>query len=132
MEIGSEVRSEFDTDECVATINLFLNPIQAKWFESFERGVLRQGARWFLFPLWVGGELLDHTVRFRERPKMGSLADGHVTCAFTLDVGRREGLFPPDITEILIHVSPEEIAPLADILQRVVNVDWPVALPFPE
>ena len=129
MEIGSVSRMEFDTDETVATCTLWLKSIQAKWFEGFERDLTRQGTRWFIMPLWVGGELLDHVVKFRERPKLSQKTGEYCNYSFTLDVSRREGLFPADVTEFLIDVDPAELSPLVELLQTIVNVDWPRALP---
>lgn len=131
MEIGQVSRVEFDTDETIATCSLFLDRTQAKWFEGFERDYLRQGSRWFTMPLWIGGECLDHVVKFRERPKLGGLMGGYVTYTFTLNVSKREGLFPPDITELLLHVSPKELPEIDDFLQALVNIEWPSVLPFP-
>lgn len=36
MEVGTVIRSEFDTDEQEATCSLLLDQFQAAWFEAFE------------------------------------------------------------------------------------------------
>ena len=130
MEIGQVSRVEFDTDETVATCSLWVNALQAKWLVGFERDYLRQGTRWFTLPIWTGGELLDHGGRFRERPKLAEKVGEYATYTFSLSVQKREGLFTPDITELLLHVSPTEIPTIDDILQTLVNVSWPSALPY--
>jgi hypothetical protein len=132
MDIGTIYRVEFDTDETIATCTLFLNALQAKWFESFERDFLRQGSRWFKLKLWLGGELLEHTVRFRERPKLTAKDWEYSTYSLTLDVAKREGLMETFWVDVLIDIPPFLLRELDEILQPVVNIDYPLALPFAE
>jgi hypothetical protein len=131
MEIGAVKRREFDTDETIANCSIFLNAFQANWFEAFERDALRQGSRWFKMPLFTGGELLWHTVRFRGRPKSADKAGEYMTYSFQLDVEKREGLMPGDLAELLASFDdPDGLYMLDDLLQKLVNVDLPITLPF--
>jgi hypothetical protein len=131
MEVGSVYRVEFDTDESTATGSVFLSPLQAKWFETFERDVLKQGAIWFKMKLFVGGEYgIEHTVRFRDRPKLASKTGDYSTYTFTLDVARREGLMDAGLAEVLSIYEPEDFIKACDLLQTVVNIEWPEALPY--
>ena len=91
--IRGQFRVEFRTDEAVAACALFLNALQSNWFEAFERGLLRQGTRWFRMDLWVGGQMIEHRVRFRERPQQsGRTGLEYARYTFQLDLFRREGL----------------------------------------
>lgn len=130
MEDGTVRRVEFDTDETVCRCSLFLGPDDAAWFEAFERDCLGQGSGWMIMPLWVGGRLTDHAVRFRERPKLASKTGGWSTYSFSLDLSGRRGLMPLDLQEGLTAVSPEDLMAASDLLDRVVNDLWPAALPF--
>jgi hypothetical protein len=130
MEIGSVYRVEFDTDESVATCSLFLNPLGANWFEAFERDFLAQGSRWFYWTLFVGGQLVDHVVRFKDRPKLSEKSGDYSTYTFTLDIARREGLMPVVLVELLTALNPEQLMMMDEMLQKVVNVDLPKAMPF--
>jgi len=91
--INSQFRVEFRTDETTAACALILDTLQANWFETFERDLLRQGHRWFFMGLWVGGQMIEHRVRFRERPAMDAKYGVEwARYSFQLDVFRREGL----------------------------------------
>lgn len=130
MEVGAVSRVEFDTDESVATCSLFLKPFQANWFEAFERDLARQGTVWFTMPLWTGGRLLDHTVRFRERPTLAQKTGPYATYTFTLSVSKREGLIAADVAEILTELDPGRLAAMDDLLNVIVNDLLPASLPF--
>jgi hypothetical protein len=130
MEVGSAFRVEFNTDESSASCSLFLNKIQSDFFEAFERGLLKQGSVWFIMPLWVGGKLIDHTVRFQERPKLVEKLGPYTSYSFTLDVARREGLMSDFYVEFLLSVGPLEFMKLEEKLQMTLNEYYPIALPF--
>jgi hypothetical protein len=129
MEIGSLFRVEFDTDESTASCELFLNAIESNWFEGFERSVLYQGSKWFILPLWVGGQLLDHTVRFRERPRLTEKNGEYSTYAFKLDVSKRNDLMDGELIELLTEHDPEELMKASDLLQIVTNERFPASMP---
>jgi hypothetical protein len=130
MEVGSTFRVEFDTDETTASCSLFLNPFQSNWFEAFERSFLAQGSKWFIIPLWVGGQLVDHTVRFRERPKLTSKHGPYSTYAFTLDLSKREDLLSEGNVAIFIEIDPFELYSVTSLLQIIVNINYPKSLPY--
>lgn len=107
MEIGAAYRVEFpDADECTATCSLFCDELQAAFFESFEKSLLKQGSIWFKMPLWVAGELQDHTVRFSDRIQLTSKNGPYTTYTFTLDVEKREGLMDEDLAKWLLTNNP--------------------------
>ena len=114
MEAGSQVRAEFNTDECVAECALFLEPISANWLEAFERQLLAQGTVWFWFPLWVGGRLQRHLARFRTRPKLSEKSGPYSVYRFSLDIGRREGLMEDWLCQLLLIYSPFLLTRLAE------------------
>jgi hypothetical protein len=131
MEVGASYRVEFDTDETIVTCNVFLKPLQASWLEGFERDVLAQGSRWFKMRLFVGGAYgEEHDVRFRERPKLTAKSGEYSTYTFSLDVAGRKGLMDPGLAEVLSTYEPEDFMRATDLLQTVVNIEWPQALPF--
>ena len=106
-EAGSIIRYQFDTDVNVAECTLILNRIQAAWFEQFERDVLKQGSVWFDFPLWIGGEVVYESCRFKTRPKAGSLIGLHTTYNFSLYVSKRSHLdLPQCLMELLACWPP--------------------------
>ena len=130
MEDGILRRVEFDTDETTARCSLFLGPEDAAWFEAFERDHLRQGSGWMIMPLWVGGSLTDHAVRFRERPKLSQKTGAWSTYSLSLDLAGRRGLMSEDLQGGLVEVGPEDLIAATDLLDVVVNDLWPEVLPF--
>lgn len=131
-EAGSIIRYQFDTDVNVADCTLILNRIQAAWFEQFERDVLRQGSVWFDFPLWIGGDIVYESCRFKTRPKAGSLIGLHTTYTFSLYVSKRSQLaFPKCLAEVFVCWPPcfffgfddalvELFPPLSNITEQAV------------
>lgn len=106
-EVGSIIRYQFDSDVNVADCTLILNRTQAAWFELFERDMLRQGTVWFEFPLWIGGEVVYESCRFKTRPKAGSLIGLHTAYTFSLYVSKRSQLaFPPCLAEVFVCWPP--------------------------
>lgn len=118
MEVGSIMRVEYDTDECSCDCTLILDRMQSTWFESFERGLMRQGSEWFRMPLQFGGCIDWQTVRFSSRPKAAEIIGvRHTAYTFTLDVYRRDNLLECDVlTEMLMCISPY------DFLTAVANI----------
>lgn len=120
MEEESVYRVEFDTDECEATCFMILDQDEAAFFEAFERGVLNHGCRWFEIPLWVGGELEEHTVRFKTRPQGGQPEGVNTPYTFTLAIAERK-LLCPDIAAALVMYSPHDLRMTARALCLAVN-----------
>ena len=127
-EAGSIVRRQFDTDENEADCTLVLNPLQSNWFEAFERDMLGQGTVWFNMPLWVGGEIENHLVRFKTRPKAGSLIGLHTSYSFTLSVAKRQ-LMNEAMAELLYLYGPEwfeeNMLPISSRLHEILHVESP-------
>lgn len=123
-EAGTLIRKEFDTDECAAECALVLNPAQAAWFEAFEHTLMEQGTEWFLFPLWVGGELSMHRVRFLSRPKSGGLIGLHTRYEFTLQVGERN-LLDGRWAALFMRLDPDSVLYLANKLHTILHVESP-------
>lgn len=127
-ETGNIVRRQFDTDEAEADCSLVLNQLQSNWFEAFERDMLGQGSTWFRMPLWVGGEIENHLVRFKTRPKAGSLIGLHTTYSFTLAVAKRE-IMPLNVAWLLYQYGPdfftEDFIPVSNRLHVILHVESP-------
>lgn len=92
-ELNSHFLVQFNTDESTIECSLLLDSLQSNWFEAFERDLLKQGSRWFLIDLWIGGQMKEHRARFKERPEANT-RDGEewIQYKFTLEIVRREGL----------------------------------------
>lgn len=121
-ESGGIIRYQFDSDVNVADCTLILNRMQSAWFETFERDFLRQGSVWFDFPLWIGGEIVYESCRFKTRPKAGSLIGLHTTYTFSLYVSSRSQLaYPKCITEILLCWSPRDFCCLHEAYSDLFN-----------
>lgn len=127
-EAGTVVRKQFDADESEADCTLVLNPLQANWFEAFERDMLGQGTVWFNMPLWVGGEVENHLVRFKTRPKAGSLVGLHTSYSFTLSVAKRQ-LMNKAMAEMLYLYGPnwfeEEMLLTSSWLHEILHIESP-------
>lgn len=127
-ESGNIIRRQFDTDEAEADCSLVLNQLQSNWFEAFERDMLGQGSVWFYMPLWVGGEIESHLVRFKTRPKAGSLIGLHTTYSFTLTVAKRE-IMPRNMAEFLYLNGPdafdESFIEISNRLHVILHVESP-------
>ena len=127
-ESGNIIRRQFDTDENEADCSLVLNQLQSNWFEAFERDMLGQGSVWFYMPLWVGGELENHLVRFKTRPKAGNLVGLHTTYSFTLSVAKRE-IMPRNVAELLYQYGPDfftdDLMSIASRLHEILHVESP-------
>jgi len=133
LEIGTQLRVVFDTDETTITCQLVLDSLSANWFEAFERDILVQGSRWFWLPVWVGGQTIDHLVRFKTRPQLGTREpgeEGYSVYSFELNVGKRQGLMEKEWVEFWLENDPYIFVQYEDKLQHVVNVLYPKALPF--
>ncbi len=112
-EVSSVIRYQFDSDINIAECKLILDSIQANLFEAFERDVLRQGSMWFEFPLWIGGEVVYETCRFKTRPKAS--VTGHLTIyTFTLYVAKRSTLYDACLAEVLFCWAPCDVAKISD------------------
>ena len=90
MEIGSRCRVLFDTDETTLNCDFLLRLDQLAFFEAFEKHLLRQGSVWFEMPIMAAGILQRHTVRFKERPKIGEFRGGFAVVGLVLDVAERK------------------------------------------
>lgn len=103
MEIGGVYRTEFNTDESTCDCSLILSPDESAWFESFERGVLEQGSTWFSLPLWVGGRVEEHVVRFRERPRLTGIHGCYTSYSMQLEVSGRHLLCADDAEALMVY-----------------------------
>ncbi len=132
-DIGSQMRVVFSSDESAIDCSLYLDSLGSNWFEGFERDALIQGSHWFYMPLWVGGQMVDHLVRFKTRPQMGTREAQSEYCTYTfqLEVGRRQELMEKGLVEWFIDNNPQDAIKTFERLQPIVNVKYPEALPFP-
>jgi hypothetical protein len=90
MEIGSRYRVLYDTDETTLNCDFVLNLEHLAFFEAFEKHLLKQGTIWFEMPVMTAGVIEHHTVRFKERPKMGDFRNGYSNVSMVLDVAERK------------------------------------------
>jgi hypothetical protein len=128
MEIGSRYRVIFDTDETTLNCAFLLRLDQLAFFEAFEKHLLRQGSVWFEMPIMAAGILQRHSVRFRERPKIGEFRGGFANVSMALDVAARKTL-DEGATWLLYQVGPDVFLDFEDRLHRCVNVKYPATLP---
>lgn len=98
--VGTSFQRGFGGDVCVAEVSLKLGKTQAMWLEKFERDVIIQGSRWFLFPVWYAGEVQWEMCRFKTRPKVSSVNGFHSTVQFSLYVQKRSNLLPECMVQI--------------------------------
>lgn len=131
MEIGGIYRVEFDTDEVVVNCQLTLDMFQSAWFEAFEANLLRQGSIWILMPIWVAGQLKEHVVMFKDRPKISSVVGLHTVYTLVLQISKRD-LMSADVAELLLYYSPPQIMDLSDRLNVVVNIEMPGVTILPD
>jgi len=132
MEVGSVLRVEFDTDECVVSCNLLMNNLQANYFEKFERDKLNQGSKWFSFPLWIGGQLINHSVRFRERPQMVGKQGPFSEYSFTLDLAERLDFMPDWMGDLFEVFSPDFIIFVGNKLHFILHTILPKSSNVPD
>lgn len=104
--VGTSFQRGFGGDVCIAEVSLTLNRLQAAWLERFERDETRQGAAWFDFPLWYGGEVHWEECRFKTRPKLQSVSGMYASYAFSLYVKKRSEIIPDCLAKILFCWPP--------------------------
>lgn len=124
MEIDGIVRVQFDTDETVCQCTLTLSENESAWFEAFEANLLKQGSIWFQLPLWIGGQIVPHIVRFKERPKVSSLLGLYTKYVLVLEVAQRE-LWSADVVESLLMHSPDDLIDWSNSLHYIMHVQAP-------
>jgi hypothetical protein len=132
MEVGSTKRVEFDTDECIASCTLICDDFQSDFLETFERDLLKQGSRWFLIKLWLGGQLKQQAARFRDRPQITGKAGMYSTYSFTLDVSKRDGLMDSGSAELLLIYGPDFINQAVNRLHYILHIEAPKVTTTPE
>lgn len=113
MDVGAVMRRLFDTDETVFQCQVQLEDCEASYFEAFEQWLLSQGSKWFLMPIWVGGEKQHYVAQFTERPKMDSVQGFTDFWSFSVRIKKR----------LLRPVSTIEVG------SRGFLVTWPKNLP---
>jgi hypothetical protein len=123
MEIGSRYRVLFDTDETTLSCNFYLRHDQRLFFESFEKHVLRQGSVWFEMPLLTGMVVEKHTVRFKERPKIGDFKNGYAIVSMVLDLEERK-TYDEIVTWFIYWFGPNGIS-IINRLHEVLHVEMP-------
>ena len=104
--VGTSFQHGFGGDVCTADVTLTLNRMQAAWLEQFERDMAVQGARWFDFPLWYGGEVHWEKCRFKTRPKLSAVDGLYSHFSFSLYVKRRSELLPDCMIELFACWPP--------------------------
>ena len=123
MEIGSRYRVLFDTDETVLNCDFVLKYDQLAFFEAFEKHLLRQGSLWFKMPILTAGNVEHHTVRFRERPKIGEFKNGIAFVSMVIDVAERKTFGEAEIW--LLYEFGPEIFTSFNRLHQVLHVEAP-------
>lgn len=121
MEVGTVIRSEFDTDEQEATCSLMLNQFQAAWFESFEANVLKRGTVWFYFPCWISGMLQYRKVRMKSRPKMVKTVALYSQYSLSLQVADR-GLWSARVVNAISDFGVESLMSWSDSVTDIISV----------
>lgn len=114
--VGTSFQQGFGGDVCVAEVSLTLNRAQAAWLEQFERDTARQGAVWFDFPLWHGGEVHWEKCRFKTRPKLGSVNGLYSSFSFSLYVWKRSDMLPGCMVKLFACWHPCFFGELEDAI----------------
>ena len=130
-EAGSIIRYQFDSDVNVADCTIILNSVQANWFEAFERDILAQGTVWFMFPLWIGGEVSYAKCRFKTRPKAGNLIGLHTTYTFSLYVAKRD-IVDGRIAAIMLELGMDGFEYIYNKLHHILHVQSPGLTTLPD
>ena len=123
MEIGGIYRVEFDTDETTLNCTVMLDQDELAFLEGFERHVLKQGTLWFDMDIYVAGVISTHTVRFKDRPKMGNVQGAYTTVTMALDVAERNTL-DTESTMLLYELGPDVLY-ASSRLHEVLHVNAP-------
>jgi hypothetical protein len=129
-DLSTTRRPEFNIDEVKISAKMSLSIKQVALFEWFERDILNQGARWFKMKVWIGGDLKDHIVRFRNRPKM-ALNGFWTEVAFELDLEQRD-LMHPTVVDWLIYLSPNELTFFLEEMRKLVHNFMPGLTVIPD
>lgn len=119
--IGTSFSNGFGGDVCSVDCTVFLSPAQCAAFEKFERDTLVQGAKWFKFPIWYGGEVHSEFCRFKTRPKASNRHGLWMEYSFSLYVQKRSELFPDCLTRIFACWHPCWFFEFNDSLLHVFN-----------
>ena len=130
MEVGTVIRSEFNTDEQEATCSLLLDQFQAAWFEAFEANVLNRGTVWFSFPCWISGEVQYRNVRMKARPKMSKISGLHSQYTLSLQVADRK-LWSASIVDALMKFGLSNLTSWGNSVARTLNVVSGITNPPP-
>lgn len=125
MDIGTVKRVEFTTDETIVNCALLLNPLELRFFETFERDLLRQGCTWFTMPLLLGGRVEKYKARFKGRPKIGNLQGLYATVSFVLEIEKRSLLDPGMARLLLLLAEPEAFPAISDDLHCLLHREMP-------
>lgn len=131
MEINSRFRVVFDTDETTLNCYFTLKLTQLMFYEPFEKYLLNQGSIWFKMPVMAGGFISMHTVRFRERPRMGEFNGGFANVTMVLDVAERNMLSEDDIWTLWELGGIDTFLYFEDLLQIIINKKYPVSMQIP-
>ncbi len=130
MEAGTVERAEYDTDEQNYSCTMTLEPTEAKFLESFEHVVLRQGTSYMMFPCWIAGELQTRKCKFVDRPKATKVLGVNTVYTFTLAVEDRD-LWSEDVTTALAIYAPDDLVAWSDGLDFVLATNLPGATELP-
>lgn len=124
--VGTSFQKGFGGDVCVAECTILLSPLQARWFEKWERDSLVHGTRWFSFPVWYAGQVHWEDCRFKTRPKASGKHGFYMQYQFSLYVRRRTELMPDCMAKLFACFHPcfffELIARLKSFFGRISNV----------
>ena len=121
MEMSGVYRVEFDTDETLCTCNFIFNGDALAFFESFEQGLLNQGSRWFMFPLFIGGDMEYHKVRMSARPRIHQpFGKNYARVSLQLEIAKRD-LMDPCLALDLLEYTPADVREAAKLLCSILD-----------
>ena len=118
-EVGAIIRPQFESDILVADCTLMLNRMQSAWFEAFEKAMNGEN-RWFVFPVWYGGDLRDGVVMFRDRPKW-TVEAKTTTYKFSLLVQKRSLYICEALLNLFDCWPPNTICDISNNFMRAVK-----------
>lgn len=100
-------------------------------FKSFVAFDLRQATRWFQSSVFIGSGYVVQTVRFMDQKKPYSVAErgfGSVVVSMALEARGPAMAYSDGASWLIAQYGLELSGTLMDILQQVVNVDYPDAV----
>lgn len=124
----SRVRRRFTVATSEATFTIMMNYTEVEYLKIFIDEKLSMGVKWFLMPVFVGGAYKSCVVRFKNSDSPIEIKDNgynNVLVTLTLEI-RDSGNVFDELSKYLLEQYGEAFTVhLCDVLQKIVNIDYP-------